>query len=343
MGTSNKDRQAAFKERMRETGKRQITVWVNTDQEQQVKGLLAGDPLPVTNSAAALTEERDTLAHRNAEMLAELAALREAKYQKGKLEDEIESLRFDVDTWKYKKSQRIEELLAGRFLMQKRDLVPVFLVDYYGKPMEKGHQYESAVKSAQEFGRKAAVAATSISDVVSKLERKAQLLPGEKSVLEAARTILGDVHTQATLIKEGAKRSADKIKREDEARAKVARAAIATVFPNLQDAGILLMLSYQQEIIWDGNRRSLLVMRPETATVVDISYEVERLAEQVLAKLQSNVEKSIKAGVAAAEAAKALRDAFDVARPELEAKYRNQIDRIRACQVAAQLRRANAK
>jgi hypothetical protein len=45
MGTANKDRQAAFKIRMRASGKRQLTVWADRYQEQAVRDLLAGEPL----------------------------------------------------------------------------------------------------------------------------------------------------------------------------------------------------------------------------------------------------------------------------------------------------------
>lgn len=57
MGTPGKMRQAAFKGRMREAGKTQITVWVDADQERAIKAILAGktptltpthDPAPPT-------------------------------------------------------------------------------------------------------------------------------------------------------------------------------------------------------------------------------------------------------------------------------------------------------
>lgn len=61
MGTAGKDRQAAFKARMREEGKKQITVWVDAEQEKQIKVVLAGNapaatpaPIPALKPAHSL-------------------------------------------------------------------------------------------------------------------------------------------------------------------------------------------------------------------------------------------------------------------------------------------------
>lgn len=342
MGTTNKIRQAAFKERMREIGKRQVTIWVDQLKEQQVKALLASDGLPVTGMNE-LIAERDMLAQRVVALEARIAADRvefdTAKHKRQMMEREIEDLKCEADTWKYKKSQRIEELLGKRFMMPKRDLAAVFLADYLGKPIEKGFQFENAVKEALEFGRKAAVAASGIDEVSGRLNRKGQLLPVEKAILGAACTILGDVHLRATQIKESAKRSAERIKREEEARAKAAKVAVAAAFPDLKNMDVLLLVSYQFNLVgWgDFSRRALLVMRPETANKRDIGYEIEELTNHVRRNLQSLVEAAIVAGTPATEAAMGLRSSFDMARGGLENKYRGQIAHIRACQVAAVL------
>jgi hypothetical protein len=53
MSTNNKERQAAFKQRMRLAGKKQITIWVTPEEEQLVRGLLnkEGSPRPVEDPA----------------------------------------------------------------------------------------------------------------------------------------------------------------------------------------------------------------------------------------------------------------------------------------------------
>lgn len=48
MGTSNKDRQAAFRDRMGQEGMVRKTWWFTGEQERAVKAFLAGGPLPVT-------------------------------------------------------------------------------------------------------------------------------------------------------------------------------------------------------------------------------------------------------------------------------------------------------
>lgn len=46
--TRGAERQAAFKMRQRATGKKQITIWVTSEQEKVIKAILAGESLPVT-------------------------------------------------------------------------------------------------------------------------------------------------------------------------------------------------------------------------------------------------------------------------------------------------------
>ena len=55
MPANNKTRQAAFKQRMRLAGKKQITIWVTPEEEQSVRGLLGKDvsALPAEIPSAA--------------------------------------------------------------------------------------------------------------------------------------------------------------------------------------------------------------------------------------------------------------------------------------------------
>lgn len=42
MAATNRERQAAFKRNMRDAGMRQVTIWLDPSQEQEVKALLSG-------------------------------------------------------------------------------------------------------------------------------------------------------------------------------------------------------------------------------------------------------------------------------------------------------------
>lgn len=46
--STNAERQAAFKARMKAEGKRQLTVWVTPAQAAAIRAYLEGEPLPVT-------------------------------------------------------------------------------------------------------------------------------------------------------------------------------------------------------------------------------------------------------------------------------------------------------
>lgn len=69
MGASNKDRQAAFKDRMRQEGRVMKTLWLDVDQERAVKALLSGQSLPVT-----VIPEQEPQQAREADRVTELEA-----------------------------------------------------------------------------------------------------------------------------------------------------------------------------------------------------------------------------------------------------------------------------
>ena len=64
MHTTNRTRQAAFKSRMREAGKQQLTVWVTPAQANQIKALLATemDAVPPATGAGAASPNSEVLA-----------------------------------------------------------------------------------------------------------------------------------------------------------------------------------------------------------------------------------------------------------------------------------------
>ncbi len=70
MGTSNRDRQAAFKERMRLEGKVMRTLWLDQAQEKAVKGFLVGKALPVTGLQSRIDEMEVRLASLSQELVA---------------------------------------------------------------------------------------------------------------------------------------------------------------------------------------------------------------------------------------------------------------------------------
>lgn len=257
------------------------------------------------------------------------------------LEFKVAELEHERQQWKFKQTDKLRELLDRRFIMRNRDLAAVFLRDYLGKPIERGHEFERATKAALEFGRKAASASSAITDLVGTLERKGQINVDEQSILTAALRILGDIHARATRIKESAKADSQRTKREEDAREKAAAEAVANAFPSLAADAMLLI-----HFLKDGRNYhavELRMLRPQTITKHDLDYHLENLASDVRYALCSMVVGAIKAGENATVAAQSLRSAFDEARPGIAAEIQSVLDGLRICQVAARLVDANRR
>lgn len=340
-------KQRAYRVRRKKAGKpadtRQDTIASLRDEIARLTidhGNLAAQRKLLEASKAALAERVAAVAERE-------AALSHAKPPDDRklrdLEFKVRELERERDQWRFRKADKLRELLGKPFLMPKRQLAAVFLVDYLGKPIEQGYEFERATKEALEFGRKAATAGGAIAEIAARLERHRQLNEGERAILDAARAILSNIHNRATVIKESAKSDSQRIKREEAARAKAAAEAVTASFPKLEaDAVHLAYYLGGSRYVGSGyHLGELRKMRPETARKWDIDYHLEQLAGDVRNALNSRVEKSIKAGQNAREAAQSLVTAFEAARPEVEADNKVMLDQINICRVAAMLAEAN--
>lgn len=284
---------------------------------------------------------RDEIAALRAQLDAALARAKPAGDDRKlrDLEDKVRILEADLAMIKFRKSDRLRELLAKRLVMPERDLAAVFLVDYSGKPIEQGYEFDRATKGALEFGRKAALAVGTINEAVQMLERRRQITDDERAVLEAAAKILGDVHSKSTKIKERAKASGERAKREEAAREKAAADAVMAAFPALDDDAAVLLYFLRDRLNY--HFAELRKMRPDTATKWVLDYHLVHAARDARTNLERRVEKAIKAGEKADEAAGKLRAEFDEARPEIEAENKSVLDNINTCRVAVRLAEAN--
>lgn len=55
MSKNNRERQAEFKQRMRDAGKKQITIWVTAEQEKTIRTILLADDVTDAPSASTPT------------------------------------------------------------------------------------------------------------------------------------------------------------------------------------------------------------------------------------------------------------------------------------------------
>lgn len=316
------DRQKAYRERRKEAGKatdtRQDTIRSLREELSRLKTTGSNDDISIT----ALRNSAGELERRNRE-----------------LEARCKWLEADLAQTRFQKNDRLQDLPAKRIVMRSRDLAEVFLVDYLGKPIEKGNEFERATKAALEFGRKAAQACSNIDEVIATLTRRQQITEQERAVLDAARTILTAVHNSATAIKLTAKSRGARIKQEEGARARQAEAAVKDAFPKPSVTDIVLLAAHLR-LNHSWALRQLSRIRPEQAQLNDLDYYLTDLRKEVVDELQSLVANAMKDGQPAKEAAVTLRDTFNAERPGLERQHHGLIENITTCQVAAELSRA---
>lgn len=209
------------------------------------------------------SSRRDGLAR---EKTAQVKADTRAQRARDTADRRVADLEAEKESWRFKKSDRLRELLAKRVVMRDRDLGLVFLLNWNGERITQGYQFEQATKAAQEIGRKAASAGNAIAEIQSTLERKYQITPDEQAVLAAARFILADIHGRATHIKERARAAGTQKQKEDAARAQAAQAAVGKAFPALTPASIAdaVRIALFLDLRHDYHFDELRAMRPAT-------------------------------------------------------------------------------
>lgn len=269
-------RQRAYRQRRKRAGK-------PTDTRQDVITSLRDELDRLRASHAGLQAVQQELRQREdavSEREAVLARAKPANNQKLRdIEYKVAALEHELQQWKFKKSDKLRELLDKQFILRDRDLATVFLVDFKGGPIERGYEFERATKLALDFGRKAASASSAIADLVGTLDRKSQINADEKAILDAAQRILGNLHLKSTRIKESAKAHSERVKREEAEREKAATSAVAIAFPDLA-ADVMLLIHFLGDA-HNYDAEKLRRMRPETVTKWDIDNHTEQLERDV--------------------------------------------------------------
>ena len=280
-------RQKAYRDRRKQAGKaadtKQETIKSLREELLRLKSTGRDDEISIT----ALRQSALDLERRNSALQAR-----------------CEMLDADLAQTRFRKNDRLQELLAKRIIMRNRDLAAVFLVDYLGKPMERGQEFEAATKEAQEFGRKAAQASSNIVELVEKLTRRQQMTAEETAVLKAANAILADIHNRLTTIKVTAKSLAARIKLEEEGRARWGRkTAVGHAFPKVSVAeAVLLAIYLRLNHSWALNR-SFPDPAGASASLGIWMIPSRELRKEVLHELELLVANAMKGGQPAKEAA----------------------------------------
>jgi hypothetical protein len=331
------ERQAAFRERRKSTGDSVDSRTVLRSENESLRNEIEQLKMDLLTSREMEANTRQVANDAYAKLTkADIGAADRKLYA---VERKLKDAQNELEGLKTKRGNHLRDLLSQNFVMPKRDIAAVFLAGHNGKMLEKGYEFEWATKDALEFGRKAAIAGSSIDEAIRKLMPRNQVTMDEIQILRAAQSILSDIHNRSTHIKEKAKRKADEVKALEMRREKAAKAVIAETFPAIdliQTTGFLgKNHNYHAE--------ALRKLRPASITVHDAEYHTELLDRDLRSALVSRVVEAQEQGREAAEAAQELREQYLAALPGIEAERKAEIDNLNACLVAARLLAANAK
>ena len=228
---------------------RQVTIWLDANQAQEVKALLSGsrqgeaETTRLSNWAEKLAQEQHQLDTRWNELDALVA-------ETNLLKDNLKKRERDVSLKPKTASTATEEEIPSHADRVAR------LVEWFTtrKDWRSGEQqsltdsYSALNKAAAmvSLSRQTKAAGTAIKSVLSTYgeEQHALLNTSETSVLKSALSVLNRLGEAAGDAKDRVNRTAKRVKAEEEARYKAAHAAIKAAFPDMQMTDAILLLCH---------------------------------------------------------------------------------------------------
>lgn len=332
MGTANKDRQAAFKERMRLAGKRQVTVWVDSSQETAIKAVLEGTVAVPTPALVARVEEieRQEQAARN---MLDAANQRELQILEAKrrLEDREDQLD--------EREQRLQNAPRKQPSMSNTERTAALVERFttttsWSNGTRRDLDAGSTERHAQvltSLTRQTKAARTALASIEKEFSELLNL--SETSILADARGVLASLGDAATHAKEKTHRILAERKRIEEERAKAAAGAVAKLFGEIDVPDQVCLMAFVDR---HNNYFQLLQSRRDLV-LRDYVYYLNNGVEAAITSLRWKVESGIKEGKAALDAAEEIRSAFDLVRAGLATQYAGMIGRLQAALVQSRL------
>ncbi len=346
MAATNRERQAAFKRNMRDAGMRQVTIWLDPNQEQEVKALLSGsrqeeaETTRLANWAEKLAQEQHQLDTRRNELDALVA-------ETNLLKDNLKKRELDVSLKPKTASTAAQEEIPSHADRVAR-LVEWFTTrkDWRSGELQSLTDSYSALNKAAEMvnlSRQTKAAGTAIKSLLSTYgeEKHALLNTSEASVLKSALSVLNRLGEAAGDAKDRVNRTAKRVKAEEAARYKAAHTAIKTAFPDLQMTDAILLLCHMGDVV---NYELLKVARTKpsgTDWAFDFMSDVRDMQRAAIDGAETRVRNAmLKDGGTAVAEATALRTSFDASRAELLARQESLVKHAVTCMTAAMLERS---
>lgn len=352
MATTSKERQAMFKERMREAGQKQITFWADAHQAGMIRAMLEGQEPEASTTTKALVElaAREQALEQREKRVAEQEIYRKVIRSRLDLDHEEAQLKEQRRIHEHHLAQleREQQALAKRSDKEKMTVGQrrAKLVETYTTKIDPKTGVRVVIdtswyaangkKDMADLSRKTRIAANTIKAVMSQFGKHELLSEREKASLEMASSVLGQMADAASDAKDFVSDHAQRIKAEEEARDRTSRTWAEKVF----DLSGTEMLVVATELFRDSyHLRSLrddVIKNGEHSRLSEIRRSrMTDIAEQIA--------KRMKAGAAPDIAAMEVRNKIDGAKSGALEKHGKLIQDINTALVAAQMEAANAK
>lgn len=376
MGTANKDRQAAFKSKMREAGKRQITVWADEQQEQAVKNALTGGPQELAPEDRVFSDEEiaalcvvvswfwpdpaATMTGVDRQQILQLLRSPEIKdiYEQTLRRKENES---ELNMRAYQLDRREKEIEDREIVLAKRAsettsydiaaktnyverinrLVANFTTEENGKgelvKIDRGYTAQQRAKEMVNLSRQTALARTTIDGLLKNYGKQGVLIEKEATILEDAARVLHQISGAAGEAKDRVKATATRVALAEEKREKEARAATKRTFPQISVSDATLLLAHLNKYPTLLPYEIKMLKTIVPGNKKDTDYYVGDVISSAAARVREHIEEGIKAGKKAGDVAAELLAAFNADKPALAAKYGEYLSHAVTCVTAARL------
>lgn len=381
MALANKDRQAAFKQKMRDTGMRQVSIWVDPCQEQAVKALLAGTQPANEAETERLASWADKLAAEERQLDARwneldalvtetnqrrenLTKLQLVLHDREKHFDRIDAAQAATQAALDQREKALAQREVGegfanpvesRLSRQQR---ADHLVEWFttSKDWQTGEKVAvkggyAALQNAAEMtslSRQTKAARTAIGSLLAAYAEKHALLNArEINTLKEVLHVLGNLGAAAGDAKDRVNSSAKKIAEDEKAREAAAERSANTMYPSIPMVDAILLLCHLHGHANDYVLRELRMARLEQLNAKSFRQDVGYMENEAVTEFRYRIRSTMTTAsgaspqVAADEAAGAIRAEFEAARAGLMAKYAKLIEHATTCMTAAMLEQSN--
>lgn len=374
MATSCKERQATFKAKMRESGKRQVTIWVDEQQGRAVKELL-GDGQEQKNKPAerGFSEEEIaalcvvtvwfgamTAAHlagvKTPEILQLLKSpdvrdIYDITLQREESRRGLDQRAYELDL-RQKEIETREAALANRASeltnyalvasTNTRDRIEKLVTAFTTEPGKDGqvaaidlsYRADQKAKEMANLSRQTSLASTTIRSLVEHYGKLGILLEKEVTTLIDSGKVLAWVSNSARQAKDRVIARAKKIAIDEERRQKEAAAAIKRIFPELSAPDAVLLLIHLTRFLPYEIGE---IRRLVPGNKNDTDYLAAEVVRSARMEAKNKIEKELRAGRKVDAIVDELLTGFESSKPALLERHGDLVRHTIACITAARL------